>query len=495
VSQVILRRPPSIPFLVKDDGGDLQQKTGHPVQFELFSITWAMATLFHMANHRTFAETLPNVLLTISSILILVKPSSVGRLILLAIMQLFEMTLRMPGVSNHWIFTAFVNLTILQALVYVAFKQKSFYVKKDTLYNAFAPVVRIELLIIYFFVVFHKLNSAFFYTGSSCASNFFISQNSLSLFPQSTEILALSAYLTVGVEALIPLLLVFRKTRGAGIIIGLLFHCLIAYNPQNGFYDFSSMIFGTYIVFTSPSFSAQVYVYFRKIVRLKYRIKYRWASFSFSKLSFFVVCVGALFVMLFLAILNLDAGDFIRDIFWTSYSILFIFIFVASRRKQAPGVAGKSKSAFAIPAKAMIIMPMIVFVNGICPYLGLKTEHSFAMFSNLRTEGGISNHFLVPASSQLFDYQNDLVEIISSTDQMLSNYARLNQQMVYFSFRNHISNKKIERVEYIRNGQRRVFEFANPATHQDLRTRYPVWQRKLLRFRTIRKFDPQPCNH
>jgi len=40
-----------------------------------------------------------------------------------------------------------------------------------------------------------------------------------------------------------------------------------------------------------------------------------------------------------------------------------------------------------------------------------KTVANFSMFSNLRTEGGRTNHFLVPGRFFLAGYQNDLVRI------------------------------------------------------------------------------------
>ena len=46
--------------------------------------------------------------------------------------------------------------------------------------------------------------------------------------------------------------------------------------------------------------------------------------------------------------------------------------------------------------------------------MGLKTQANYSMFSNLRTEGGQTNHFLVPAGRFfLSDYQNDLVRVES----------------------------------------------------------------------------------
>jgi hypothetical protein len=57
---------------------------------------------------------------------------------------------------------------------------------------------------------------------------------------------------------------------------------------------------------------------------------------------------------------------------------------------------------------------MLAFLNGTTPYLGFKTIVSYSMFSNLRTEGGQSNHLLIPSEQFfLFSYQNDLAFVRS----------------------------------------------------------------------------------
>ena len=62
----------------------------------------------------------------------------------------------------------------------------------------------------------------------------------------------------------------------------------------------------------------------------------------------------------------------------------------------------------------LCVVPLVVVLNGLSPYVGLKTETSWAMYSNLRTEVH-PNHFLVPASVKVFGYQDDLVEILATS--------------------------------------------------------------------------------
>jgi hypothetical protein len=150
--------------------------------------------------------------------------------------------------------------------------------------------------------------------------------------------------------------------------------------------------------------------------------------------------------------------------------------------------------SFSIPHISFAILPIIVFLNGLSPYLGLKTENSYAMFSNLRTEGNISNHYIIPTSFQVFDFQKDLVEIVSSSDPTLQALAKESKLMVYFAFKNYVAQVKPETIEYIRNGQRHTFLLSSADAGEPLLRSNPVLK-KLLNFRTISKTEPQPCSH
>ena len=58
---------------------------------------------------------------------------------------------------------------------------------------------------------------------------------------------------------------------------------------------------------------------------------------------------------------------------------------------------------------------VVLVVNALCPYLGLKTDTSFEMFSGLRTEPGAANHLVVPGSVRVFDAQEP-VQVLAATD-------------------------------------------------------------------------------
>jgi len=392
------------------------------------------------------------------------------------------------------LFTAFVNLTILQALLYHVVKNRSFRVEESRWLETFAPVVRIELLLLYFYAVFHKINGGFFAPASSCATDLLKAQHLDAIIPLSPAIFAANAYFTLLVEAAIPILLCFRRTRNWGILMGVVFHFILAYSTYNAFYDFSSMVFAVYALFISPRFFVMLLDAGRKVKRVLSRETP--PAFSPLRLLLLLGCwlAGMVVVLLVTRRLYVPLSSY-WYVCWTVYGLLYIALLGWFMRTTASSKTNETGAlSFSVPGALFLLVPILVFLNGLSPYLGLKTENSFSMFSNLRTEGNVTNHYLVPVSFQVFDFQKDLVEIVSSTDSSLQKTAAENKLMVFFEFKNYVAKRRPARVTYIRNGQRQEFVLKAAAPGDELLTRDLVLG-KVLRFRTFHKNEPQPCAH
>lgn len=482
----------------RDSGIDIQQNNNPDIsaytenRYNVFIVIWAIAALFHMARSNVFFDSLDYCLFSISIAILIVKPSSIPRLLLFISLQLITTFRIMPTVANHEIFYALANLTILQALVYVSIKNQTFNIDKKSLFDTFAPAIRIELMILYFYVVFHKLNTDFFNPGFSCATDFYKEQNSHNLLPSSNALFLANAYFTICIEALIPLLLCFKKTRNAGLIIGLIFHFIIAYNPINRFFDISAAIFAAYVLFMNYSFSDIITDVYNKInIYLK---KLLQQTYSPGRLLLISIMFTAVLLIVFLS--TKYVSDYFRYFLWTIFSTIFICCAILSVSKKSSGIKDITKVHFRVPSTAFLFIPFIIFINGLCPYLGLKTNYSFSMFSNLRTEGNISNHFFMPVSLQIFDYQKDIIEIISSTNPHLQKIADRKELIVFFSFNRLVHYLHPKRVEYLRNGKHFIYDINSHVPEDpDLIKDNPYILHKLLVFRTIKKYDPQPCSH
>lgn len=457
--------------------------------FRNFAVVWAVASLFHMAHSGIFDTRLNLVLLSIAAIYVIFRPTLWGFLALI-FFQLMDVAFRMPDVTNHWIFSAFVNLTILQSLLFCIYRRKSFNVGETEFFETFAPVVRLEVLILYFWAVFHKLNSGFFSPEVSCATELLRAQHMggiLSAFPQ---LLSLNAYFTIVIELGILLMLCFRRTRNAGVLIGFLFHLVLSYSTYNAFFDFTSMIAAVYFLFTTNGFNTRINQWKNNAVA---KVTAYFRNYSTGRL---ITVIGVILSVLgIIAVLNKvlhDPKQFHLYFFWTIYGLVLIFLLAKFLFVKVD--SGETEKPFAVRSAWLLILPAIVFLNGASPYVGLKTENSYAMFSNLRTEGGVSNHFIVPAEVQIFGFQKEMVEIVSSSDSKLQRLADGKQMMVLFEFRRHLKEYKPAEVTYRINGEERVFRKRETPMTGELAPNSGLFSR-LMKFRTISKDEPQPCAH
>lgn len=460
-------------------------------QFKIFAMLWAIASLFHMAHSSVFDSQFDFALLTLSAFYVIFRPSMGGFLLFIGF-QIFDAFFRMPFTTNHWIFTAFVNVTIIHSLIYLIIRHRSFQINSGDLLKTFAPLVRIELVVLYFFAVFHKLNAGFFADGS-CATDLLRAQNLDNFISLPPAFYKLNAYLTLIIESLIPLLLCFRKSRSAGILLGLIFHCVLSYSSYNAFYDFSSMVFAVYFLFTLPELSVRILNHLKEI-KTKIIRSASPKDFGYVKLA---VRIGAFLVgLIVIYVLTKKLNDY-KSVhlyfFWTVYSIFYLYIFIRNQffvKQRSP--VGIQPKQFQWVHWSLLLIPVIVLLNGVSPYLGLKTENSYAMFSNLKTEGGSSNHYIIPASVQIFDYQKDVVDVVSSSDPSLEKIAKANLSMVWFEFRNYLNEHHPTEVQYLRKGKLNVYRKEDRATHPG-KNNYVV--AKLMKFRAFNKEGAQPCSH
>ena len=80
----------------------------------------------------------------------------------------------------------------------------------------------------------------------------------------------------------------------------------------------------------------------------------------------------------------------------------------------------------------------MLVANSLSPYLGLKTESAFTMFSNLQTESGRWNHAFIPEAVRVFPYQDELVRITVSNDRALEQRSRDGTWLVRFELERYL---------------------------------------------------------
>jgi uncharacterized membrane protein SirB2 len=443
----------------------------HERAFVLFASLWAAATLFHIGSFNQWRE---HAVLAAAAAWVLCQPGSVAALAVLALLQIERAIAFAPFISNHWLFTSLINTGILLAVAHLMFNQRRLRVDRAELFATFAPAGRMALIALYFFVVFHKLNADFFDPVVSCGVTFYAAQLArLPFLPASPLFHTGSIYATIAIEAAIPLMLCVARTRNLAILLGMLFHYVVAMNPISGFYNFSAMLFAMFSLFAPRSLTDEPMMESRP---------FRIGAIGVAVVSFAIAVLVRIVPRA--ALRGIDPFLVVWDVYGAA--LIVTFARHVWRHRAAPS---QPAAVFAMPRLTLVVVPLAVFLNGIMPYLGLKTETSWAMFSNLRTEGDRSNHWVLPASTQAFDFQRDLVRITGSSDDSLQWVARRHQLIPYFEVRRHPAAS----VSYVRDGVEA--RFARASDDPRFSKEIPLAMRKLLWFRPIDSDEHERCRH
>jgi hypothetical protein len=180
---------------------------------------------------------------------------------------------------------------------------------------------------------------------------------------------------------------------------------------------------------------------------------------------------------------------------WWIYGIALISIFLLSLRRGRQAEYGKGRF-FLPPYAVLMVFPLLIVLNGASPFLGFKTQTAWSMFSNLRTEGGYSNHLIVTHPYYMADYQTDLVEIRRSSDPTLSAFKDSGYLIPYFELRRYMSQNRPsspDALVYIRNGAEATV--SRPEDDPELFKPVSYIFRKLLIFRPVPSEERGLCQH
>jgi hypothetical protein len=266
---------------------------------------------------------------------------------------------------------------------------------------------------------------------------------------------------TVAVELGLPMLLVVPRLRRAGVVLGVLFHLTLA---LAGYPRFSAIGIALLTLFLPAGLPA--------------------VSPVLRAVAVALLLPGVLFG-------SLD-GDAL--FLWATIAIAAAVVVQAS--KTGPG-APERRPAGAKEAWAAHLASALVLLSGLNPYIGLNTNLTFSMYSNLRTERGDSNHLLVPVGAQIFSYQRDVVQVTRSSSSRLDSLATRGVVIPVAELRALLS-EEVSRssspvsVDYVRGAVR----YAVPSAADDATLGLPLsaLRTKLLRFRPIEPLGPRRCS-
>ena len=437
----------------------------------LLCLWWCTALLAHYDGRMHWFVNPVITLSVVASALAMLVARSPVVILLVAGLQLGAMWSLMPSVDNHWLFSGFVDLALIGATATWMVSKRRRGDRADLLdddwYRLSAPVVRLLVLVMYGFAVFHKLNAGFLDPAESCAVHLYQRMTHSPLVPfdggalsQAERHAIIAAVL--GVEAAIPLLLAGRRTWFAGIAVGVAFHLSTGVFMRH----YPSIMLALYWVFVPMSVQRRCVAVIEGWIRGATR----------ARLGYVALVAGQsllLSVATMVACGVLEARGLSRmaptsPIWWVlrAWNGLVIAGAVAALVAfvRVGGADPHPRRRFHPPARWLHAIVLVFAINCLSPHLGLKTATSINMWSNLVVTGtDEGNHLLLPADSiRVFDYTSDVVRVVSSTDRELGLMARSRDLVPWLMFRREVGRavaraRALDRavaVSYVRRGER-----------------------------------------
>ncbi|MFN4896382.1 MAG: hypothetical protein ACK5HO_11395 [Pseudomonadota bacterium] len=446
---------------------------------QLIVFLWAAALVFSGLGTYYGLEGVgsswPSLATVISGLVLLAFPRSLGAFKFSILSYLVAFAFQMPANSNHrWVLlfvalSAFVRIRSIRRI--------------DDLAAEIGASLRWLTVVVYFFATLAKLNSAYFNPAISCASIFSLQTFSIygvPIFSADSNVVALAS---VVVEALLPVLLIWPRSRCIAVLLGVLFHIFLSFNLVRYFGNFSCAMF-VLLASWLPEQSS------RRIVEI---IRRRGV---------------ALFSVWLFALIGLLLAGFARYVSPSDYVILrhvLYLIFALGLLTLTALACYRVRGMNGVGSPVLLVLALAV-INGLTPYLGVKTRSALTMYSNLRIEPGYSNHFFMPPGGDPFGYLSDTVEITRASDSRLQERIDTGAtQMTYLSLCAYLACQdelctKRESPDLIAYRRGQVFSQRHKvdSNYGDARTQLPAdcppWiARKLLLFGPVGPDSERLC--
>lgn len=470
-------------------------------QFAVFAMLMAVGVMFHQSILSDWQPLSPHMLVSLTAIWVLFRPASLPAFLVMVLSHLVSFVIDLPYVVNHWMFTGVLDLAVLLCLAGAMLRQGSWRISGGDLYRELAPTLRWSVAIMYLFAALAKLNWDFFNLELSAATSLYDELAAkVRILPRTAWTHTLAIYGTAILECSLPILLLWRPTRVLGILLAIAFHFAMG---VAGFIPFSGFALAYLFLFLPEDMADRC---LRWLAASPWRA--RWAASCGRLLSDWRVAIGAALLWLLIAVVRSEAwlppaevrltviriGQALFLVYYVGFTLLMLRLLqprfaesastgetTSSETDTPPGRDWRASLRLTNPLYAAI--PLLLIFNGLCPYLGLKTESSFAMYSNLQTEGTQWNHLFMPQTLRVFGMQNDLVRIVDSDHPPFQRAAAEGIRLTWFEFHRESSHTPGIAVTYQYQG--REVQVADTATDPVL-SKPPrlLWQ-KCLWFREV----------
>ncbi len=399
-------------------------------------------------------------------------PSSLPPFVFMVLLHIFQTVMIIPSGSNHLIISFFLAVGLTIAYVHVAFREKKLVVEPAQYFDTFAPLGRWLLIIMYFYGTLHKVNTDFLNPLSSCAVAFWGRYGFPDLISESIMIHYMIIYGTLVLEIVAMILLLTRRFRWWGIVIGVSFHGFLGFIPGGSFFAFSTLAIMLHSLFLPKAslerfVSGPVWQFLAPVIAFPLRR-------------------AALLLGLIVAIVLLPSA-----LSWGLFLAAVLAFIATYAREYAEADLNRARLLLS-PSALVNVVAILFFLNGASPYLGFKTGQTISMFSNLITEGGRSNHLILP-NLRLFDHQSRIATVLKSDHPALGLWSRKGYTMVEFQVLDYLERAAGTSATFTVNGETFTHSPDNPLPA--ISRLPPRWYRNLVVFKPVVLESPRKCDN
>lgn len=458
---------------IEDTGRDA---SSHQI---LFSFFFAFFSLFHVFNYAFAYGRFPPhsdlIAVFLSALLLLLRPRSARALFLLMLASLISTVLQAPAQSNHTMLRTAVIVGYWLSFGYTFLRAKS----ASEIFHNFILAGRWSLLVMYFFGIFHKINTDFLNPATSCAVRLWQDMPLPLSAMQGTFVDYATIYGTYIVEGTIMLCLMLPRTRYLGMVCGIFFHLLLGLSDYAAYIAFTTLSISLHVLFLSKAQTERILGSPEMaVIRSKMQK-------PLYKIVFLILLTGG-------GLATYLHAFSLSNLYLLPFVVPLCYLIIRYGYEERHAVARRyARPAIVIGAVAA----GLYFLNGISPYFGLKTAQSINMFANLRLEAGVSNHLVFSNPPGPFSYLDDVAVITDSGEsRFLRDYQNRDFGIVYYDLLAYLADHPTQTVSFEMNGQ--AFDSVSAANVEDdiKEMLHPSWVRKWFHFQPVQLDRPEACS-
>lgn len=411
------------------------------LRFGLFGALVAVALILHQLWWDRFEVPSLHALVILAAAVVLLRPTSVPRVLTMLGLEVLAVARDMPGVGSHTLLLAICAGAIVADAAWLLLRSRRL-PDAATLISRAAPFLRGAVVVLYLAAGLAKLNTGYFDAAVSCGAALAprIVWFDPGLLAGSGALQQLAIYGSVAVELSLPVLLLAQRTRVAGVVLGVGFHTVLA---LAGNVPFTGVMFALYVAFLPSGALRRAGA---GLARRGLRARALTRPVQAAALTLLVVLwlLGARATEADPAAVRTAIGNGTR-LAVLALAACAALVTLAAAPRVVGGAARARRPAL---TGAYLAGLALLVVNALSPYLGLKTESSLTMFSNLQTEGEDWNHLLVPERVRLFSMQEQLVTVRAASDPALLRRTSGGTRMVRFELERYLRAHRGSRATY-----------------------------------------------